>query len=158
MDTMAYGCPRVIRNCIDKSLKRSDIVSIIDYDKVVEGIGLSHDKFLDFCILCGCDYCDTIPKVGSVTALKLIKKYDSIEEIMKNTNYQFPENYLEIFSHAKENFYLFKDKIVIDELKMYQSERNVDGLYKFLTEEIMMSEKRVQNALKKFHNNYQELN
>ena len=157
MDTMAYGCPKVIRNCIDKSLKRSDIVSVIDYEKVVEGIELSHDKFLDFCILCGCDYCDTVPKVGSVTALKLIKKYGSIEEIMKNTNYQFPENYLENFNHAKENFYLFKDKIVIDELKMYQSEKNVDELYKFLTEEIMMSEKRVQNALKKFHNNFKEL-
>jgi hypothetical protein len=60
-------------------------------------------------------------------------------------------------AQSKENFYLFKDKIVIDELKMYQSEKNVDELYKFLTEEIMMSEKRVQNALKKFHNNFKEL-
>ena len=52
---------------------------------------------------------------------------------------------------------LTKDKIVIDELKMYQSEKNLDKLYKFLTEEIQMSEKRVHNALKKFHNNFQEL-
>jgi len=154
MDTMAYGCPKVIRRCIDKSLKRGDIVSVFDYEKVVQGLDLTHEKFLDFCILCGCDYCDTVPKVGSITALKLIKKYDSIEEIIEKTKYQFPENYLEIFNDAKKNFYLFKDKIVIDELKMYSSERNIDELYKFLTEEIQMSEKRVQNAFKKFHNNY----
>lgn len=156
MDTMAYACPRVIRNCIDKSLKRSDIVSIIDYDKVMEGINLSHDKFLDFCILCGCDYCETVSKVGSVTALKLVKKYDTIEDIIKNTKYEFPENYLEIFNNAKKNFYLFKDKLVIDELKIYSSEKNIDELYKYLVEDIQMSEKRVQNAIKKFHNNYKE--
>ena len=32
MDTMVYGCPKLIRNCIDKSLKRKDIISIIDHD------------------------------------------------------------------------------------------------------------------------------
>ena len=27
MDTLVYGCPKLIRNCVDKSLKRKDIVS-----------------------------------------------------------------------------------------------------------------------------------
>ena len=26
MDTMAYGCPKLIRNCIDRSIRRKDIV------------------------------------------------------------------------------------------------------------------------------------
>ena len=33
MDTMVYGCPRIIRNCVDKDLKRKDIVSIFTYEK-----------------------------------------------------------------------------------------------------------------------------
>jgi len=157
MDTMAYGCPKLIRNCIDKSLKRKDIVSIIDYEKMIKDINLDHDKFIDFCILCGCDYCETVPKVGPTTALKLCEKYSTIEEIIKNTKYNFPENYIETFNNAKKNFYLFRDKIKIDELIIYKSIRNIDELYKFLIDDIEMSEKRVQNALKKFHNNYKQI-
>lgn len=28
--------------------------------QVLEGLGLTMDQFVDLCILCGCDYCDTI--------------------------------------------------------------------------------------------------
>ena len=48
MDTMAYGCPKLIRKCVDKNLKRKDIISVFDYKKVIQGINLSHDKFIDF--------------------------------------------------------------------------------------------------------------
>lgn len=34
------------------------------YDKVVEGLGLSRDEFIDLCILMGCDYCPTIKGEG----------------------------------------------------------------------------------------------
>ena len=154
MDTMVYGCPNVIRNCIDRSIKRRDIVSIINYDKMIQGINLTHEKFIDFCILCGCDYCGSVPKIGNTTALKLIKKYGSMEEIIKDTKYEFPENYLEVFHAAKYNFMMYKDKLKIDELKIYHSEKNIDELYKFLIDDIQMNEKKVHNALKKFHNNY----
>lgn len=41
-------------------------------------------KFIDLCILLGCDYCDTIKGIGPKTALKLIKEYKSIENILKH--------------------------------------------------------------------------
>ena len=62
MDTLVYGCPNLIRNCVDKSLKRKDIVSIFNYDKIIEGLELTDTQFIDFCIFCGCDYCDSVPK------------------------------------------------------------------------------------------------
>jgi flap endonuclease-1 len=154
MDAMVYGCPNMIRNCLDKSLKRKDIISIINYDKVISGISLSSDKFIDFCILCGCDYCDPVSKIGNITALKLIKKYDTIENIIKETKYTFPENYLETFYAAKENFMMFKGQLDVNQLKIYKSEKDITKLHAFLVEEIQMNEKRVQNALKKYHNNY----
>ena len=104
MDTMVYGCPKLIRNCVDKSIKRKDIISIFNYEKMIEDLNLTHDQFIEFCILCGCDYCDSIPKVGNITALKLIKKFGNVEEIIKNTKYNFPENYLELFKKSKEIF------------------------------------------------------
>ena len=156
MDTMAYQCPKLIRNCIDKSLKRSDIVSVFDYEKMIQGMDLTHDKFLDFCILSGCDYCPIVPKIGTVTAMKLVKKHDGIESIiLENKNkYDFPENYINMFNDAKNNFKIFKGMINIDEMVINKSDRDISGLTDFLINTIEMNEKRVQNTIKKFHNNY----
>ena len=155
MDTMAYGCPKLIRNCTDKTVKRNnDIVSIFDYNSIINNLELSEDKFLDFCILCGCDYCDAPPKVGNITALKLVKNFDGIEDIMKNTKYDYPENYLSKFNKAKENFKIFQNNINIDELDIVKSDLDINKLNDYLLNEVGMSDKRVQNALKKFHNNY----
>ena len=111
MDTMAYRCPKVIRKCTDRSVKRRDIISIFDYQKLINDIELTDDKFLDFCILSGCDYCSPPPKLGNVTALKLVKNYNNIQEIIENTKYNFPEDYYEKFQMAKNNFRIFIDKI-----------------------------------------------
>tara|TARA_Y100001970_G_C14147833_1_gene810868 strand:+ start:432 stop:1424 length:993 start_codon:yes stop_codon:yes gene_type:complete len=155
MDTMAYGCPKLIRNCTDKTIKRkNDIVSIFTYEKIIDDLKISKNDFLNFCILCGCDYCPLVPKIGNVTALKLIKKYNSIEEIIENTTYQFPDNYLELFNSAKDNFNIFTGKINIDEIEIIHGKLDINQLYNYLKDDIGMNEKRVQNALKKFHNNY----
>ena len=154
MDTMAYGCPKLIRNCVDREVKRRDIVSIFDYQKVIEGLNLTHDKFIDFCILCGCDYCPTVPKIGNTTALKLIKKFPTIESIVESTNYQYPEDYLKLFHLAKENFMLYFNKVNLDDIKIYTSEKNIPELENYLLNQIDMSHKRVSNSLKKLNNVY----
>ncbi|KAL8451190.1 hypothetical protein Emag_002864 [Eimeria magna] len=48
--------------------------------KVLEELKLSMDQFIDFCILCGCDYCGTIRGVGAKTAYTLIKQHGCIEQ------------------------------------------------------------------------------
>jgi flap endonuclease-1 len=48
-------------------------------DSILSGLDLTYESFIDLCILCGCDYTGTIPKVGPVNALKLIKKHNSID-------------------------------------------------------------------------------
>ena len=154
MDTMVYACPRMIRNCVDSSIKRKDIVSIITYQSLIDDLQLDHNSFIDFCILCGCDYCPIIPRVGSVTALKLIHKYKTIENILENTNYHIPDNYLEQFNAAKENFLLFRDKIDINTIDIHTSLPSVKEVENYLINDIEMNEKRVKNALKKFHNKY----
>jgi flap endonuclease-1 len=154
MDTIAYGCPKVIRNCIDKELKRKDIITIIDYEVLISKLNIDHNKLIDFCILCGCDYCDPPPKVGNITALKLINKYNTIEEIIDGTKYDFPSNYLNLFKEAKQNFLLFYNNIKEEDIIYHTSERDIDKLKSFLIEDVGMSQTRVTNSFKKFHNNY----
>ena len=156
MDTMVYGCPKLIRNCLDKSIKRKDIISIIDHGKLIEDLEITNDQFIEFCILCGCDYCDSIPKVGNVTALKLFKKYGSIEKIMENTKYEFPEGYLDLFHQSKNIFLMWRDQINIENIDIHTSQKNMAELIQFLVGDIEMNEKKVQNGIKKImnHHNY----
>ena len=51
MDTLVYGCPKLIRNCVDRSIKRKDVVSIFDHTKMIQDFGLSEEQFVDFCII-----------------------------------------------------------------------------------------------------------
>jgi flap endonuclease-1 len=67
-DSLTFGATQVIFG--------NELYSL---DKVLEGMELSFDSFIDFCILCGCDYTSTIPKVGPVNAYKLIKNHSSID-------------------------------------------------------------------------------
>ncbi len=48
-----------------------------------QGTGLSMEQFVDFCILCGCDYVNNIRGIGPVKALQLIQKHGSIEVMGK---------------------------------------------------------------------------
>ena len=156
MDSLVYGCPKLIRNCVDRSIKRKDIISIFDYNTLINDLQLTEDKFIDFCILCGCDYCSSVPKLGNISALKLVKKHNTIEEIINNTNYLFPENYIETFHAAKHNFLMYKNKLDINKLNIHKSLPDVHRLRHHLINNIQMNETRVNNALKKFHNNYQD--
>ena len=36
------------------------------------------------CILCGCDYCESIRGIGQVKAYQFIQKYKSIEKVIEN--------------------------------------------------------------------------
>ena len=154
MDSLVYGCPRLIRNCVDKKMKRKDIISIFNYNQIIQDFNLNHNEFIEFCVLCGCDYCKSVPKIGNLTAFKLIQKYKTIENIINETNYHFPENYLKDFNNSKKNFLLYYNKTDIQKLKIEKSDYNIPKLQEFLIHEIQMNEKRVQNTLKKFNYNY----
>ncbi len=154
MDSLVYGCPRLIRNCIDRTLKRKGVVSIFHYDRIINDLNLTEDQFIEFCIFCGCDYCEPIPKVGNITALKLFHKYKTINEIIQHTEYIFPENYLNNFLSAKENFLALRNKINTNELNIHRSQLNIFELEKFLLGEIQINEKKYRNTIKKLNNIY----
>ena len=50
MDILAFGCPRMIRTCLDKSISRSDVISVINLDSILENFNLSYEQFVDMCI------------------------------------------------------------------------------------------------------------
>jgi len=78
-DVLAYGSPEFV-----SKLNVSDGTCIrVNYQEVLEKIGLESDSFLDFCIMCGTDYNKNINLIGPVKALKLLSLYKDIETIHK---------------------------------------------------------------------------
>ena len=153
MDTLAFGCPRMIRTCLDKSIKRKDIISIIDLDEVLQGFEITYDEFVDLCILCGCDYCENIPRVGNKTAYTLIKKHRSIESILPAVK-NIPDDYETKYKESRDLFKMYHDKLDIQQLSIHHSNWDLEKLYTFLVNDCSMSEKRVQNTFKKMKQGY----
>ena len=151
MDTLSYGCPLMIRGCIDKSIKRSDVVTVFDFKKIIEDLKLTHDEFIDMCILCGCDYCPTIPKVGPIRALKYIQKYKTIENLIESgEKIDISDEFKNKYLASRGLFKVFDGKIDLNNLPINNSVYDVDSIYKYLVNKCNMNTKRVQNSLQKY--------
>ena len=151
MDTLSYGCPLLFRTCIDKSIKRPDIVTVFNFEKILEDFKMNHDEFIDMCILCGCDYCPTIPKVGPVRAMKYIHKYSNIENLINSDEkIIIPEEFKNKYVASRGLFKVFDGKIDLENLPISKTKYDPDGIYKYLVNSCNMNVKRVQNSLQKF--------
>jgi len=97
-DSLTFGGNNVI------FCKKNDYF-VCNLDKVLEGLQLTHSEFVDLCILCGCDYTCTIPKLGPVSALNTIKNFRSIEKFLESTHkFTVPETF--DYQTARELFKL----------------------------------------------------
>jgi flap endonuclease-1 len=96
MDCLTFATPVLLRKMTFANSGKAEI-QVLNYAKAIEGLNLTHDEFVDLCILLGCDYCDSIKGIGPVSALKLIREHKNIETILKHLNrdkYDIPANWL----------------------------------------------------------------
>ena len=100
------------------------------------------------CILCGCDYCDTIRGIGQVKAYQFIQKYRTIEEVLKNLpdKYNVPDNWP--YQRARE---LFKNPEVVkgEDIKITFSDIDRTGLKEFLVNDKGFNPERVDGYIEK---------
>ncbi|KAI4840668.1 flap endonuclease 1 [Plasmodium brasilianum] len=156
-DALVFGTKILIRNLNanasssqnknKNSSKRGYILTEINLDQVLKGLNLTMNEFIDFCILCGCDYCDTIKGIGSKTAYNLIKEYKCIEQIIENIDqnkYQVPSNFR--YVEARESF--INPKVLAkEEVKIDWNEPNIEELKTFLIKDYNFNEVRVTNYI-----------
>ncbi|KAJ1900083.1 hypothetical protein LPJ81_004013 [Coemansia sp. IMI 209127] len=85
LDVVAFGGRRLLRGFYGQGLNS---MVIIDHERALGELGLTHEQFVDMCILCGTDFCSTLEKVGPITALKLVRQHGSIEAILATGAFQ----------------------------------------------------------------------
>ena len=81
MDTLTFGTARLARHLMEPESRKMPVVEF-DLQKVLSGLELPMESFIDLCILCGCDYCDSIKGIGPTTALKLIREHKTLDKVM----------------------------------------------------------------------------
>jgi flap endonuclease-1 len=149
MDTLVYDCPVLIRTCIDKSLKKSDIVTTFNFKQIKQDMNLNINEFVDLCILCGCDYCTTIPKIGFNRAYNNIKLYRNIEKMIESGKFTIPDEFMNKYKSARTLFNIYKDKLDIDNIPIVNSNYDEDILREYLLDNCNMNKTKINNALHK---------
>ena len=83
MDALTFGSVRMLRHLHKSDAQKLPIMEI-NLAIALEELDMTMDQFVDVCILCGCDYSDSIRGIGPKKALELIKKYKNIETMLAN--------------------------------------------------------------------------
>ncbi|HLD59095.1 MAG TPA: flap endonuclease-1 [archaeon] len=149
-DSLLFGAKRLFRNITVSGKRKAPgknyyynvSPEMIELEKNLAKLGITRQKLVWIGILAGTDFNKKFPKIGSKTALQLVQKYSSFEEIISHTKFTPDFDYKEI-----EEIFLrpeFSENYKI-EFKNLQKEKILD----FLCNEHSFSNERVQNALKK---------
>lgn len=114
MDLLAYGCDKLIK--INKGM-------VIEYNLnyIVDKLELTNDGFRDMCILFGCDYLKSLPKMNYILSYILVKKYHSIENIIDNcinNNYMIIHDCYKFLITHNNNVTDEQLTILLDELNL----------------------------------------
>jgi len=151
-DSLLFGAPSLLRNLTisgRRKLPRKNVYievtpEIVEMSRIARELGITRDQLIDMGILLGTDFNpEGIKGIGPKTALKLIKKYGSLEKVLeKIENAEFPVDPREIkefFLHPK----------VTDDYVLVWKNPDVDGIVDFLCGEKDFSEDRVRKALQR---------
>lgn len=102
MDLLVSGTGLLLRGF---SVNSNNIM-VYNINNILKSLEMSYDQWVDFCILCGCDYVKRIKKMGILTSYKLIKKHGNIETVLDNIGdkYHMHDGYLESCINARRLF------------------------------------------------------
>merc|ERR1719171_1028129 len=81
-DCLTFGTSLLIRNLLAAEALKKPIYEV-NLEVALKQLDISMDQFIDFCILCGCDYCDNIKGVGPNTAIRLILQHGCLEKVIE---------------------------------------------------------------------------
>lgn len=155
-DTLLFGANKTIRNLIiSKNYKIDNTPEILSLSENLNNLGITRDQLIDLCLCIGTDFNDGIPRVGYKTALKLIKKYSTIESILyhkfRNSNINID---LDSFLEAK-NFFL--NPPVLKEYYCKLKKPKIDKLISFLYEKYDFDFEKTVKYCCNYQKNYEKM-
>jgi len=158
-DSLLFGSPRLIRNLTisgKRKLPRKEeyveiVPEIIELNKLLAKLGLTHEALVDIGILVGTDYNpDGFEGIGPKKAYQLVKAYGSVEKIPK----ALLKSPVEVDVLTIKKYFL--NPQVTDSYKLDWREPDVNLVVEILVKEHDFNEERVKNALDRLIKAYRE--
>jgi flap endonuclease-1 len=148
-DSLLFGAPRLVRNMAltgKRKLPRKRVYvevkpEMIFLDENLKEWGISREQLVDMGIMVGTDYNPGVKGIGPKTALKLIRKYGTLEKVMDARGFKI-ENYEEIRE-------IFLNPEVTENYELVWRDVDEDALLNFLCGEHDFSRDRVMSAVEK---------
>lgn len=110
MDLLTYGVSCLLTDV--KSSKQGHVCKEYNLNDILIDFNWTQEKFVDFCILSGCDYVDRIPKLGVKNAKKFIDTHFTIDNVVASLNrkkksaMKVPDGYMDKVIKARRIFNL----------------------------------------------------
>lgn len=155
-DTLLFGGERLLRNfAISRSRKVRDTTVTLDIEyvslnKFLNNLGITREQLIEMGILIGTDFFPGIKGIGQKTALDFIRKYDSIENILKNQVKIGGKEIildLELVAQIKD---IFLNPDVKKDYRIPKPKKvDFEKLEELLIEQHNFSRQRVENALER---------
>jgi len=145
-DCLTFGTKILIRNLMAAESQKKTIYEIT-LDVALKQLNITMDQFIDFCILCGCDYCDTLKGVGPSTAIKLLMQHGSLEKVLEVLG---PEKVPENFRYEAARAF-FKECEAVDtgKVEFEFKEPDIEGLTAFLVDTCSFNKERVERYVER---------
>jgi flap endonuclease-1 len=149
-DSLLFGAPRLVRYLTiggeewlpSKGKARRLEPELIELEVFLSGLGITREQLIDLSILVGTDFNEGIKGIGPKTALKLIRRHDSIEGLPEETLAKVPDTYLAI-----RDLYLYPE--ITDTYGVETRELDEEGLLEFLCGERSFSPRRVETLVER---------
>lgn len=156
-DTLVFGSSCMIKN-VDFIRGTCTKISL---PILLADLGLTHEQFVEVCILMGCDYCPKIKGIYFDVYQEYIKHknvLNFIEDLRNDTrgHYDIPDNYMELFNAAKD-FYLHGE--IIDphskELNLKWRMPDFNGIINYLCNEFEFDKTKITQDLHQVKQKYE---
>ncbi|KAF4716065.1 Elongation of fatty acids protein 2, variant 2 [Perkinsus olseni] len=158
MDVLTFGSPVQIKNLFNtlgsgqqhSAGKSTKPVYEMSLSVVLEQLDVTMDQFVDFCIMCGCDYLDTIRGIGPNNAFKLIVEHKNIEGVLEHidkSKFTVPDSWINGDYKKVREYFLEAPVVERENVELKWPTPDYDGLKKFLVDENQFSEDRVDKYI-----------
>lgn len=151
-DCILFGSPNLLKNIGSSGKKKVPFKKIfvdvypyvIDSESVFNNLEINREKIIWLSMLIGTDFNDKVESIGPKTALKLVREYNSFEDILK-----YLENKkLSVNFDYKEIQDIFLNPNIDENPKIITSEFNKEKIEKILIDKANFDEIRINNFLK----------
>lgn len=159
-DVILYGSNKMIQ--LNKLTQRKIEANVYAQDDVCKQLKLTRYQLIDLSIIIGNDYFNGIPSIGIKTGIKLLRKYGSLNRIVKRNLIETKNiNILSYISLDEINQIrkLFLMPEVMNKLPVLELRYPTTGtIIDLLCSDHNLSPKRVQNGIKRLIKAYKKLN